>query len=189
MFALQVNTVTEPPKTKGGEISSSFVFGGSLVPSTPYSGKRLRRRRRIFRLRGIPTRPVAPQTDAVPVPQRALRANAAFDPTTACLLEENPLRRLECPLWRTHPRGIQSGRKSRREGVSRAGVWRGGKYGALFGERPPTLASGFHQLSFKTVMPPISSTIPSQAQGLRRCPSRSQPPMEVPRMPNPPHMA
>lgn len=187
MFALQVNTVTEPPKTKGGEISSPFVFRGSLVPSTPYSGKRLRRRRRIFRLRGIPTRPVVPQTDAVPVPQRALRANGAFDPDEPAFLKKIRYGVSNAPLENTSKRHpirtkVSEGGREPRRGLEGREVW-----GPSLGKAP--YPSGLHQLSFKTVMPPISSTIPSQAQGLRRCPSRSQPPMEVPRMPNPPHMA
>ena len=144
MFALQVNAVTEPPKTKDGEISSPFVFGGSLVPSTPYSGKRLRRRRRIFRLRGIPTRPVVPQTDAVPVPQRALRANGAFDPDEPAFLKKIRYGVSNAPLENTSKRHPIRTKVSKGGREPRRGFGGGGKYGGpLWGKAPLLLHQAF----------------------------------------------
>ncbi len=47
----------------------------------------------------------------------------------------------------------------------------------------------FRQLSLRTVIPPMSKAMPSQAQSPSLCPKRAHPPREVPRMPNPPHKA
>lgn len=188
MFALQVNAVTEPPKTKDGEISSPFVFGGGLVPSTPYSGKRLRRRRRISVSAAFRQGPWFPKRMLFQYRREPFERMRLLIPQPPAFLKKIRYGVSNAPLENTSKRHpirtkVSKGGREPRRGLEGREVW-----GPLWG-KAPTLASGLHQLSFKTVMPPISSTIPSQAQGLRRCPSRSQPPMEVPRMPNPPHMA
>ena len=55
-------------------------------------------------------------------------------------------------------------------------------------ERPPDWRYACHEVC-RTARPPASRTIPSQAMGFSFWPKRNQPPSEVPRMPNPPHMA